>query len=207
MQITVVDYGLGNLGSVVNILRHLGLQAELTSNPALIAKATKLILPGVGAFGHGMENLRARGILDVLTQKVLHEKTPILGICLGMQLFFEHSTEGGGAQGLGWLSGEIVRFDFSSEKQQEKVPHVGWNTVELLKESPLFSSSAVGERFYFVHSFYVKCRKSEDALTTTRHGIDFVSSVQRGNIYGVQFHPEKSHRFGMNLLRNFAERA
>ena len=202
-MITIVDYGMGNLNSVKNMLKYLGYDSIVTGEQEIIRKADKLILPGVGNFGMAMDVIRKSDFLYTLNHKVLEEKTPILGICLGMQLLLEHSEEGD-CDGLGWIPGEVKKFEFP-DKPQLKIPHMGWDYIEKCKESPLFDGSAVGERYYFVHSYYVRCRNREDATATTEYGIVFDSVVERDNIMGTQFHPEKSHKFGMDILRNFAK--
>jgi glutamine amidotransferase len=202
-MIVVVDYGIGNLGSIANMLRKIGADAVISSAAADIQKADKLILPGVGAFDNGMRNLHDRGLLPVLHERVHEAQVPVLGICLGMQLMTKNSEEGT-LPGLGWIDAKTVRFKFAPQMKL-KVPHMGWNTITQKKESSLFSEMHPEPRFYFVHSYHAACERSEDVLAVTPYGYDFVSAFQRGNIAGVQFHPEKSHRFGMRLLKNFAE--
>lgn len=202
-MIAIVDYGMGNLYSVKNMLKYLGYDSEVTGEASRIEAADKLILPGVGNFGKAMEVIRDSGLLEVLNRKVLEDKTPILGICLGMQLLLGHSEEGD-CDGLGWIPGEVKRFDLS-EYPELKVPHMGWDYIEKQKKSPLFAGLAGGERYYFVHSYYASCQDRNDVAATTEYGISFDSVVQRENIYGTQFHPEKSHRFGMEILGNFAK--
>ena len=202
-MIAIVDYGMGNLYSVKNMLKYLGFDSSVTGEASRIAAADKLILPGVGNFGKAMEVIRQSGLLEVLNRRVLEEKTPILGICLGMQLLLGHSEEGD-CDGLGWIPGEVKKFDFSGQPEL-KVPHMGWDYIEKQKESLLFAHSAGGGRYYFVHSYYAACRDREDVAATTEYGIRFDSAVHRDNIMGTQFHPEKSHRFGMEILRNFAK--
>jgi len=204
-MIVIIDYGMGNLGSIANMLRKIGADAVISSAAADIRKAEKLILPGVGAFDNGMKNLRDRGLLPVLQDRVLSDKVPLLGICLGMQLLTKNSEEGT-LDGLGWIDARTVRFKFSEEAAL-KVPHMGWNQIVASRDNPLTRNIGERPRFYFVHSYYVVCDRNEDVLTTTHYGYDFTSAVNRGNIYGVQFHPEKSHTFGMKLLKNFAELA
>jgi glutamine amidotransferase len=202
-MIGIVDCGIGNLGSIQNMLKKIGAKSQITSDTREIRKASKLILPGVGAFDTAMEKLEYSGILPVLGEKVLELNTPILGICLGMQLFFNQSEEGA-LSGLSWIDGEVQRFRF--EKYEDlKIPHMGWNSIEVRKNDRILSGLNKESRFYFVHSYHVVCKHEEDILTTTHYGYDFPSSVRRENIMGVQFHPEKSHRFGMQLLKNFAE--
>ena len=200
MAIVVVDYDMGNVGSIVNMMKKIGHAAEISADPAVIAKADRLIIPGVGSFDAGMENIRARGLVEVLNDKVIAGKTPVLGICLGMQLLGESSAEGT-AKGLGWIPSQSVKF--SSEKL--RVPHMGWN--ELASTHWLFEGEPADMRFYFVHSYHVVCADPAHALATASYGIDFTAAIGRDHILGVQFHPEKSHRFGMQLLRNFASHA
>jgi glutamine amidotransferase len=205
-MIVIIDYGMGNLGSILNMLKKIGARAVISSEIQVIATADKLILPGVGAFDNGMRNLNERGFIEVLVRKVRTARTPILGICLGMQLFSKRSEEGS-LEGLGWIDADTERFRFDGPIAGLKIPHMGWNTVQVVKESPLLNAMYEEPRFYFIHSYHVVCRNQTDVLTKTNYGIDFVSSVARENIIGVQFHPEKSHKFGMKLLQNFAEGA
>ena len=202
-MITIIDYGAGNLASIRNMLRSLSVESEITSDPSRIAQATKLILPGVGAFDHGMGSLHNRRLIDVLNRKVLTEKTPILGICLGVQLFTKRSDEGT-APGLGWLDAETIRFDPSLLSTNDRIPHMGWRDVEISRSSELTRDLLTDSRFYFVHSFHLRCNSPEDILLSARYGYSFASGVERENIFGVQFHPEKSHRFGKKLLANYA---
>lgn len=199
-MITIVDYGMGNLGSIKNMLKKIGVPSLISSATADIKAAEKLILPGVGAFDNGMKNLAERGLIELLNHKVSVEKTPVLGICLGMQLMSKTSEEGV-RSGLGWLNAQTQRFSLPSSF---KIPHMGWNTVAIQKEHPLFIDMPQGLRFYFVHSYHVVCLDSSAVLTQTQYGITFTSAVAQGNVCGVQFHPEKSHKFGMKLLANFA---
>jgi len=201
-MIAIVDYGMGNLGSIHNMLRKVKADAVITSDRAVIEKADKLILPGVGAFDNAMRNLNQTGLVPVLNEKVLLQKTPILGICLGMQVITRGSEEGS-IPGLGWIDADTIRFTFQDKAM--KVPHMGWNTVDVKRADPLFEGMYEEPRFYFVHSYYVKCCREENVLTTTSYGPDFCSSLVKENIRGVQYHPEKSHKFGMKLLQNFAE--
>ena len=203
-MIVVVDYGMGNLGSIMNMLKKVEAKALLSSDIAEIEKADKLILPGVGSFDAGMNNLSTLGLIPILNKKVIEDRTPMLGICLGMQLLTKRSEEGN-LPGLGWIDADTVRFKFDDvQGMKNKIPHMGWNTVELVKASKLFNDMYPEPRFYFVHSYHVRCNKEEDILTKTFYGYYFISSIVAGNIAGVQFHPEKSHKFGMKLLGNFA---
>lgn len=203
-MITIIDYNMGNLGSIRNMLKKVGHESQITADPQLIAAADKLLLPGVGAFDAGMENLQRSGLIPLLNKRVLEDRIPALGICLGMQLMTGGSAEGK-CCGLGWIDAEAVRFEFADAAL--KVPHMGWNRVIPTRSSPLTDNLPEDPRFYFVHSYYVRCHNADDVLLTTPYGDSFHSAFQRANVFGVQFHPEKSHKFGMTLLRNFAEAA
>lgn len=202
-MITIVDYGVGNLGSIKNMLKKVGADCEIVADPAQLVNATKLILPGVGAFDAGMARLNASGIVPVLNDLVLQKKIPVLGICLGMQLMTQDSEEGS-LPGLGWVQARTVRFSFPSSSGM-KVPHMGWNVVRPCKPSPLLKDIEEEERFYFVHSYYVRCENTDNVLLKAEYGQHFDAAFEAGNVMGVQFHPEKSHTFGIRLLRNFAE--
>jgi len=204
-MIAIVDYGMGNLGSIANMLKKVGAQSTISSDPDTIKAAEKLILPGVGAFDNGMKNLAQRGLVDLLNEQVLERKKPILGHCLGMQLFARTSEEGR-LNGLGWIDAQTVRFKFDGANAQLKIPHMGWNTLQILKTHPLLADLDPNARFYFVHSYYLRCNNPENVVATTTYGCDFPSVVVQDNILGAQFHPEKSHKFGMKLLKNFVER-
>jgi glutamine amidotransferase len=201
-MITIIDYNMGNLGSIRNMLKKIGHDSQITADPQLIASADKLLLPGVGAFDAGMKSLQRSGLIPLLNKRVLEDRIPTLGICLGMQLMTRGSAEGQ-CRGLGWIDAEAARFEFADAPL--KVPHMGWNRVTPTRSSPLTDNLPQEPRFYFVHSYYVRCRNADDVLLTTSYGHSFHSAFQRGNVMGVQFHPEKSHKFGMTLLRNFAE--
>jgi imidazole glycerol-phosphate synthase subunit HisH len=203
-MIVIIDYNMGNTGSIVNMLKTVGAKAMISSNPKEIEQADKLILPGVGAFDKAMTNLKELEIIPLLNQKVVQQKTPILGICLGAQLL-ANSSEEGVLPGLGWIDAQVKRFRFEPSQTHLKIPHMGWNLIKIKKESLLLKNLEINSRFYFVHSYHIVCKNSEDVLTETFHGYDFTSSVQKGNILGVQFHPEKSHKFGLKLLKNFVE--
>lgn len=202
-MITIIDYGMGNLGSIVNMLKKIGVPAQLSSDPAIIAQAKKLILPGVGAFDHGMKSLEERNLIDVLNEKVLHQKTPLLGLCLGVQLFARRSEEGQ-CEGLGWLDADVVQFKFDGASRL-KVPHMGWNYIDTQQDDPLFKEMNEETRFYFVHGYHLQCDDPQDVLATTEYGYAFPSIVGHNNILGAQFHPEKSHKHGMQLFHNFVE--
>ena len=203
-MIVIVDYGTGNLGSIHNMLKKIGADALISSDISTIENADKLILPGVGSFDNAMENLNNLGLPHILKKKVIKEKTYILGICLGIQLFTERSAEGN-LPGLGWIEGETIKFKLNKNQTTLKIPHMRWNTVKIKKNSLLFKNMYNDARFYFVHSYHVVCDNEQDILSMTCHGYDFVSAIQKENIIGVQFHPEKSHKFGMKILQNFAE--
>lgn len=201
MSIAIVDYGLGNLGSVKNMLKKVGVASVITSKPEELAAAKALILPGVGHFDTGMKNLRSRGLESVLSDLVMDKKVPILGICLGVQLFARGSEEGS-EKGLGWIAADVKRFTFPEGKALP-VPHMGWNEVEWT-DSKLLEGMTRGEaRFYFVHSYHVVPDDPADVAATVTYGAKIVAAVTRGNVMGAQFHPEKSHRFGMALLKNW----
>ncbi|MBS3918869.1 MAG: imidazole glycerol phosphate synthase subunit HisH [Deltaproteobacteria bacterium] len=204
MKIVVIDYGLGNLGSIMNMLKKIGAEGTISSEVLDIEGAEKLILPGVGNFDQGMRNLSTLGLLPILEEKVIRKKTSILGICLGMQLFARKSEEGN-SRGLEWIDAEVVRFKFDERERHIKIPHMGWNLVNICQKNSLFEEMHPESRFYFVHSYHVVCKNEGDILTKTFHGYEFASAVRKENIYGAQFHPEKSHKFGMKLLRNFVE--
>lgn len=199
-MISIVNYGVGNIGSVVNMLRHIGSPPVIASTVDEIQDATALLLPGVGAFGAAMERLDSQGFSDVIRRRALEDRIPLLGICLGMQLLSNGSEEGGAA-GLGLIDADFVKFGFPPGSPL-KVPHMGWNTVSVRRDNPLIDVQSEEQRFYFVHSYYAKCRE-EDVIATSIYGDEFVCAYGRENIVGVQFHPEKSHKFGMRLLEKF----
>jgi glutamine amidotransferase len=201
-MIAVVTYGVSNVGSMFNMLQRIGVPATAASTPAEIEKADKIILPGVGAFDHGMSTLVERGLAEPLKKRVLQDRVPILGVCLGMQLLGRGSEEGV-LGGLGLVDGRSVRLHSNGEGPL-KVPHMGWSVVAPSRESPLFNDLDARARFYFVHSYHLVCADSTDVLATARYGVEFTAMVHRDNVWGAQFHPEKSHRYGMTLLRNFA---
>lgn len=211
----IVDYHMGNHHSVKKKLDGLKVESIISSDPTDILKADKLILPGVGHFGKAMENLRSLNLIDALNEAVLVKKTPILGICLGMQLMAKFSEEGienrelraesrdlFSVKGLGWFDAEVVKFKVN-DTLRFKVPHTGWNTISIEKESPLMKNIPADSEFYFVHSYYFKPNNDEDVLNFTNYESRFASAVSKENIFGVQYHPEKSHDVGLVLLKNF----
>jgi len=200
--IVIVDYDMGNVGSIANMLRKIGVPAVITADVSQIEDADKLILPGVGAFDTGMTNLDQGGLLPVLNRKV-EQGVPVLGICLGMELLTRGSEEGV-CPGLGWIEGRTVRFHFPDGTAHLNVPHMGWNSVRPAAGSRLLRDVPSDARFYFVHSYHVACDRDQDVAGMTPYGYEFASVIEHGNVMGTQFHPEKSHRFGMALLRNFA---
>lgn len=200
VKIVIIDYGMGNLRSVQKAFEKIGFVAIISSDHGTIKQASHIVLPGVGAFGDAMKNLQKLGLVEVLNEEVLQNKKPFLGICLGMQLLADKSYENGEHKGFGWIEGEVVRFD---TKENLKVPHVGWNSVKYTKPSLLFNTLSDESDFYFVHSYHFKAKNKEDILSITDYGFDFVSSVAKDNIFGVQFHPEKSQESGLKILQNF----
>jgi imidazole glycerol-phosphate synthase subunit HisH len=203
-MIVIVDYGAGNLVSIRNMLRRLGHDCTISGKAEEIMKAERLILPGVGHFDYGMGQLRNSGLVDVLRRRVLDEGTALLGICLGAQLLTKRSDEGD-EPGLGWFDAETVAFDSARLTSRLRIPHMGWADVKTERETRLFADLPAQPRFYFVHKYHMTCRNPADAIVTARHGYRFVAGIERGNIAGVQFHPEKSHKFGMQLLDNFVK--
>ena len=202
-MIGIVDYGLGNLTSVEGAVRHLGHEATVTSDPAVLAKADKLILPGVGAFGDGMRNLRERGLVEPLTEMVKGAGKPILGICLGFQLIARDSEEFGHHEGLGWVDGSVLRLAPADEDL--RIPHVGWNDLIRTADCAMFDGLPDDALFYYVHSFRLAPVKSEIVIGECDYGGRFAAAIRQDNIWAVQFHPEKSQQSGLRLLKNFLE--
>jgi len=203
-MISILNYGLGNTGSVLRMVEKAGGTAIKISSPDEIHQAEKIILPGVGHFDRGMDLLQEKAFVTEI-QAVARQGTPILGICLGMQLLFDSSEEGT-ATGLGLISGKVIKFNDPTKALP--IPHMGWNEVDVCKENPLIPTYLEKEtkpRFYFVHSYHAVCQNIEDVLATVHYGTDVTAAVSRGNIYGAQFHPEKSHRFGMDMIKRFVE--
>lgn len=201
-MIIIVDYGMGNLGSTLNMFNYIGVDAKISSDPKIISNAEKLVLPGVGAFGSAMQRINSLpGLRSTLERKALLEKKPILGICLGMQLLTCMSEESD-IPGLGWIPGSVYKFP---KIDGFKVPHMGWNIAKPLRQNLLTTDLGKESRYYFVHSYYVRVENPQHSIMQTLYGVDFDSAIAMENILGVQFHPEKSHKFGMKLLKNFSQ--
>jgi glutamine amidotransferase len=200
-MIVIVDYGMGNLGSIDNMFKKIGVKAIISGDPEVIATAPKLLLPGVGSFDRAMERIHELGLKSVLDEQVLVSKKPLLGICLGMQLLTRGSEEGR-LPGFGWIAADTIRFSNSIDL---KVPHMGWNFVHPASPSSLTSNLPADSRFYFVHSYRVHVDNEKDSILKCNYGIEFDAAIQRDNIFGAQFHPEKSHKYGMKLLENYAK--
>lgn len=203
-MITIIDYGLGNIQAFVNVYKRLNIAVSVAKNAAELSGAQRLILPGVGAFDHAMERLNSSGMRDELERLVGDEKVPVLGICVGMQILAESSDEGQ-RPGLGWVKGSVKGFSAVPELKGLPLPHMGWNDVLPRLDSPLFKGLEKDSRFYFLHSFYFDCMGGGGGIASASYGHDFICAVAEGNVFGVQFHPEKSHHFGTTLLKNFAE--
>lgn len=204
-MIAIVDYGVGNLVAIRNMLRKGGAEATIVTDPAVVQSAEKLILPGVGAFDYAVERLRDKGLLDVIRSRVVNDHIPVLGICLGMQLFTQRSDEGH-EPGLGLILGNTVSFDRQQLGLDCRIPHMGWAEIQTCRRSRLLDDMPNEPRFYFVHSYHLSGTHPADVVATATHGYAFPAIIEHKNIVGVQFHPEKSHQYGMQLLKNFAER-
>lgn len=203
-MIAIVDTGLANVGSMLNMFQRIGVDSVVTRDPGRLGEAAGLVLPGVGAFDPGMDALKATGLIPVLERRVREQKVPLLGICLGLQLITRGSEEGQNP-GLGWIDADVVRFQIPPDQPSLKIPHMGWNELRVLRPHPLLAALPERPRFYFVHSFHLRCGTPELVLATSRHGVEFPAVVAQGHVWGTQFHPEKSLRWGMALLRNFAD--
>lgn len=201
-MITIIDYGMGNLGSIVNMFKKIGVESQITSSLKQIESAKKILLPGVGAFDKAMQRINNSGIRDILDKKVIKEEIPTLGICLGMQLL-TNSSEEGKEKGLGYINASTKKF--FSKNNKIKIPHMGWNLVSKTNNSKLTDGLISESRFYFVHSYFVEVENQKNSILKTKYGLEFDSAIQNKNIFGAQFHPEKSHRFGMKLLENFSK--
>ena len=203
-MITIVDYGLGNIRAFLNVYKRLNIEARAVTTPDALDGATKIILPGVGHFDHAMERLDASGMRERLDTLVLERKLPVLGICVGMQMLAQTSDEGS-REGLGWLAGHVRSFRSRESSAALPMPHMGWNDVKPVSSHPLFAQLEADSRFYFLHSYFFETAVDSDQLAVASYGADFACAVHHENIFGVQFHPEKSHHFGTRLLQNFAE--
>ena len=202
IKIAIIDYEMGNLRSVANAFDAIGYGASIVQNPNDLSQFSHIVLPGVGAFGDGMKNLRSSGWIDVLEREIIEKRKPFLGICLGMQLLATMGTEHGLYEGLNWISGTVKKIE--SNDPQIRVPHVGWNDVLFLKKSGLYKDLENSQAFYFVHSYVFDVKdKSSVVSGLTSHGIEFISSIEKDNIYATQFHPEKSQKIGLKVLENF----
>jgi glutamine amidotransferase len=206
-MIVVIDYGMGNLRSVYNAFRHIGIEAELATTPRPLADAGAIVLPGVGAFGETMKNLERMGFVEALQREVIEKGKPFLGICIGMEVMLTRSFEHGEHAGLAWIAGDVRRFDNSPPQQNLRVPHVGWNSVDFDRADPLVQDLGGRQDFYFVHSYYCQPRDAAMVVGSCDYGTRFAAIVANGNLRGVQFHPEKSHRAGLTLLKNWAAHA
>jgi glutamine amidotransferase len=203
-MVVIVNYGSGNIQAIANIYDSLKVEYRIARTVQELTNASKIILPGVGAFDETMGKLESSGFVEILNKLVLVDKVPILGICVGMQVLANGSEEGI-KKGLGWIKGEVKKIDRNLIESKPKVPHLGWNSISLTKESNLFCDVNQNDGFYFIHSYYFETESKDDILSESFYGKKFSSSVNRENIYGVQFHPEKSHKNGINLLKNFSE--
>lgn len=203
-MVVIVDFGMGNLNSVAKTFKLFNYFPKITSKKEDIISAKKIILPGIGHYATGMSNLKKSGLLEVLYTCVMENKIPVLGICLGMQIMTEWGEEGQ-SSGLGWVKGKTIRFSFAQKNRNLKIPHIGWNTIHQEKKNNLLKKIGNESFFYFAHSYYLQCEEKNDILATSQYGFDFTSVIQKNNIYGVQFHPEKSHKAGLQLLKNFIE--
>lgn len=203
-MITIIDYGMGNLGSIKNMFKYIGVEATIESNVDKIKNASKILLPGVGSFDAAMKKINETDLREVLNEKALKEQVPVLGICLGMQLL-TNSSEEGSLDGLGWVDAETMSFKDRIDKKY-RIPHMGWNIVNKSNECLLTAGFEEFDetRFYFVHSYFVKVKDEKNSILKTDYGVEFDSAIQKDNIFGAQFHPEKSHKFGMKLFENFA---
>lgn len=203
-MIAIIDYGLGNILAFVNTFKRMNIPVTVVGNSADLGKASKLILPGVGAFDHAMTLLQSSGMRQTLDEMVLERKVPVLGICVGMQILADSSEEGC-LPGLGWIPGRVRAFRSEPRAAGLPLPHMGWNDVQMVGNCGLFKGLETDARFYFLHSYFFDCDQQENVDAVADYGMDFTCAVHSANVYGVQFHPEKSHHYGANLLKNFAE--
>lgn len=203
-MITIIDYGSGNIRAIANIYEKLNVDYIIAKSPEQVIGAKKIFLPGVGAFDETISKLDSTGFREVLDIEVLQNKVPIIGICVGMQILAESSEEGS-LKGLGYIKGQVKKIDASLLNQKPKLPHLGWNSIEINRPSELLKNIDAEFGFYFLHTYYFECADNNDVLTTTTYGKPFASAVNHENVYGIQFHPEKSHQNGITLLHNFAK--
>jgi glutamine amidotransferase len=203
-MITLIDYGVGNIFAFQNVYKRLDIPTKIAKTQKDLIGAEKLILPGVGSFDYAMAQLNDSGMREKLDELVLEKKIPVIGICVGMQMMGNRSDEGK-LEGLKWIDSEILKFDESLIQQRTKLPHMGWNDVTPVKNHPLFIGLEEKAIFYFLHSFYFKCNNPTESIAVSDYGISFSAAVNKDNIYGIQFHPEKSHQYGEKLLHNFAK--
>lgn len=203
-MIGIVDYGLGNVKAFIEIFRRLNVPAILIRQPGDLENAQKLILPGVGSFDNAMNLLQKSGMTAVLSELVIDRRIPVLGVCVGMQIL-GNSSEEGVSRGLGWIRGVVKKIDFDPGQKMKYIPHMGWNTIEKIKDNKIFEGLDSDARFYFLHSYVFDCDSEDDVLAVTYYGQSFTCVINCKNIYGVQFHPEKSHKWGVQLLKNFSE--
>lgn len=203
-MITLIDYGVGNINAFVNVYKRVDVPVKIARTKEDLDGAEKLILPGVGHFDHAMTQLNNSGMRDALDKKVLEEKIPVIGICVGMQMMANHSDEGK-LEGLKWIDASVRKFDESTIQQVTRLPHMGWNDVTPVKNISLFNGLEKEAIFYFLHTYYFECNHEEDVMAVTDYGIKFASAAHYENKYGIQFHPEKSHQYGEMLLHNFAK--
>jgi imidazole glycerol-phosphate synthase subunit HisH len=203
-MITIIDYGMGNIRAFANVYARLNIPVSVALTADDLKAATKIILPGVGAFDHAMRKLNNSGMRETLEKLVLDYRLPVIGICVGMQMMAKSSDEGV-LPGLGWIDATVKRLNASVLNSKTQLPHMGWNTIHPHNENPLLLTFSNDSRFYFLHSYYFQCNNPNDTIATTEYGIQYCSAINNKNIYGVQFHPEKSHQWGIQLLKNFAE--
>jgi glutamine amidotransferase len=203
-MITIIDYGVGNISAFQNVYKRLNIETKIARSVEDLNLVTKIILPGVGAFDYAMSQLNSSGMREKLDDLVLDKKIPVIGVCVGMQMMGNKSEEGF-CDGLRWIDGDVLRFDTKKISQRVKLPHMGWNDVKSQNNNKLFTNLHEDSIFYFLHSYYFKCHNNNESIALTEYGISFSSAINFQNIYGVQFHPEKSHHYGEILLNNFAK--
>jgi len=201
-MIAIIDYGLGNIRAFANVYKNLNIPHKIASKSEDLKNVTKIILPGVGAYDYAMEQIQKSGMQEILNDLVLYRKIPVLGVCVGMQML-AMSSEEGSLSGLGWIDGVVKIFDTSELAHGTLLPHMGWNSISPTRDDKLFYGLGIGSRFYFLHSYYIHCLRDDDIVAVTDYGGLFTCAINSGNIYGVQFHPEKSHQNGIQLLKNF----